>query len=46
MRHSVTVPDASHPPLAEQPGVPVITCDGKLAGSNGHDVDIEVHPVS
>ncbi|WP_309115557.1 hypothetical protein [Saccharothrix sp.] len=38
--------DAFYVALAERLGVPLITCDAKLAGSNGHQVDIEVYPVS
>jgi predicted nucleic acid-binding protein len=43
---SITGYDAHYVALAEQLDVPLITCDVKLAGSNGHKVDIEVYPIS
>lgn len=45
IRHSIHTHDAFYVALAERLGVPLITCDAKLAGSNGHQVDIEVYPV-
>ncbi|CCH30363.1 type II toxin-antitoxin system VapC family toxin [Actinosynnema sp. NPDC047251] len=45
-RSSVHSADAFYLALAEHLNVPLITCDAKLAGSNGHQVDIEVFPVS
>jgi predicted nucleic acid-binding protein len=44
LRHSVTPYDASYVALAEELGAPLITCDKKLAGSNGHQVEIEYFP--
>jgi predicted nucleic acid-binding protein len=44
LRHSVTAYDAAYVALAEQLGVPVVTCDAKLARSHGHSVSIEHYP--
>ena len=30
--------------LAEQLGLPLVTCDARLAGSNGHKAKIELYP--
>ncbi|XVV06805.1 type II toxin-antitoxin system VapC family toxin [Actinosynnema sp. CA-248983] len=46
MRNALSAHDAFYVALAERLGVPMVTCDAKLAGSNGHQVDIEVYPVS
>ncbi|MFC6088800.1 type II toxin-antitoxin system VapC family toxin [Saccharothrix lopnurensis] len=46
IRHAVSAFDAFYVALAEQLGVPLITCDKRLAGANGHNADIEVYPVS
>jgi predicted nucleic acid-binding protein len=46
MRHAVAAYDALYVALAEELDVPVITCDKKLAGSNGHKARIEVYPIS
>lgn len=46
VRHSVHFADAFYVALADRLGVPLVTCDAKLAGSNGHQVDIEVYPIS
>ena len=46
MRHAVSPHDALYVALAEELDVPLITCDKKLAGANGHNARIEVYPVS
>ncbi|MBB5954229.1 putative nucleic acid-binding protein [Saccharothrix tamanrassetensis] len=46
LRGSIHAADAFYVALAEELGIPLITCDARLAGSNGHQVDIEVYPVS
>jgi predicted nucleic acid-binding protein len=45
LRDSVTPYDAAYITLAEQLGVPLITGDGKLARSHGHNAKIELYPV-
>lgn len=46
LRHSVTGADALYVSLAEHLDVPLVTCDARLAGSNGHSATIELYPVS
>jgi predicted nucleic acid-binding protein len=46
LRHCVRTYDAAYLALAENLAVPLITCDGKLAGSNGHLAKIELYPTS
>jgi predicted nucleic acid-binding protein len=46
LRHSVGAYDAAYIALAEYLDVPLVTCDAKLAGSNGHDAKIELFPIS
>lgn len=46
LRHSITAYDASYVALAEQLDIPLITCDAKLAGSNGHKAEIELYSTS
>ncbi|MBL7325874.1 VapC toxin family PIN domain ribonuclease, partial [Escherichia coli] len=37
-----TVADGAYVALAEGLGVPLITCDGRLAQSHGHNAEIEL----
>lgn len=46
MRHSVGGADALYVALAEQLDAPLITCDQRLANSNGHKARIELYPLS
>jgi predicted nucleic acid-binding protein len=46
LRHSITPYDASYVALAERLGLPLVTTDAKLAGSNGHKAEIELYPAS
>ena len=46
LRHSITPYDAAYVALAERLRVPPVTCDAKLAGSNGHNARIELYPRS
>ncbi|MFI9812052.1 type II toxin-antitoxin system VapC family toxin [Saccharothrix variisporea] len=46
IRHTVSSRDAFFVALAELLDAPLVTCDGKLARSHGHDAAIEVYPVS
>jgi predicted nucleic acid-binding protein len=36
--------DAAYVALAERLGVPLVTCDAKLAGAHGHQAKIELYP--
>lgn len=44
LRHAISAYDALYVALAETLGVPLVTCDAKLAGSNGHRAEIELYP--
>ncbi|RKT56012.1 type II toxin-antitoxin system VapC family toxin [Saccharothrix australiensis] len=46
LRPSIRVADAFYVALAEELGIPLVTCDARLARSNGHQAVIEVYPVS
>lgn len=42
LRHNLTAYDATFVALAEALGVPLITCDRRLASAPGHRADVEV----
>lgn len=42
LRSTHTVADGAYVALAEGLGVPLITCDGRLAQSHGHNAEIEL----
>ena len=42
MRNNVTAYDAAYIALAELLEAPIVTCDGKLASSSGHDVSFRL----
>ena len=42
LRDNITAYDAAYVALAELFGVPILTCDAKLARSSGHDAEIEL----
>jgi predicted nucleic acid-binding protein len=46
LREAITAYDAVYVALAEQFDVPLITCDKRLANSNGHKARIELYPLS
>jgi predicted nucleic acid-binding protein len=46
LRAAISAYDAAYVALAEQFDVPLITCDQKLAGANGHHATIQLYPLS
>ncbi|MPY84919.1 MAG: VapC toxin family PIN domain ribonuclease [Actinophytocola sp.] len=44
LRHAITAYDALYVALAERLDIPLVTCDAKLARSNGHNAKIELYP--
>lgn len=42
LRHNLTAYDATFVALAETLEAPLVTCDGRLASSSGHDAEIEL----
>lgn len=46
LRHSIRPYDAAFVALAERLDVPLVTCDARLAKSNGHTAEVELYPIS
>lgn len=46
IRHSSSAFDSLYVALAEHLGVPLLTCDEKMTGSNSHQAQFEFYPVS
>ncbi len=44
LRHAITAYDALYVALDERLDIPLVTCDAKLARSNGHTAKIELYP--
>ncbi len=42
LRHSLSAYDATFVAISEMLGVPLVTCDGRLAGASGHEAQIEL----
>lgn len=43
LRNNLSAYDAAFVALSEMLGVPLVTCDGRLAGSSGHQARIELY---
>jgi predicted nucleic acid-binding protein len=46
LRDSITAYDAAYIALAEQLGVPLLTCDAHLGRAHGHNAEVIVYPRS
>jgi predicted nucleic acid-binding protein len=46
LRGAITAYDAAYVALAEQLGVPLLTCDARLGRANGHRAEIVAFPVA
>jgi predicted nucleic acid-binding protein len=46
LRHNLSAYDAAFVALAEALAVPLVTCDGRLASSSGHDARVELFEVA
>ncbi len=46
LRHNLTAYDATFVALAEALGVPLVTCDARLASASGHRARVELFSVS
>lgn len=44
LRDTLSAYDAAYVALAEMWGVPLVTCDSRLAKSSGHDAELEHYP--